>query len=280
MSPIRGEAPSQQIRNLQMLGYEFFTALLLTSSQIDRVLAGILSTLLRSTPNLQEHVRGISYLVSAHMSSLSDSFWYIISHITHLGHKFVHQYSGQALVTHCRYSVLTHELLNDLLSFDLSIWMTTCKTWNDGGGPFDQAWTELPHLFQWFRSQVWSLPIANLAVSIIANHLPSQLRHTPILRKIYMTVTCWLGTNIYMRSSKVIRRMSTWQTCWHSSPTLTSFGIGYMSGHCSDCHTTKLQNEKRQIDALSILLAWNNLSTLTGICYLYSSWTVIDREDM
>ena len=70
------------------------------------------------------------------------------------GHKFVHQYSGQALVTHCRYSVLTHELLNDLLSFDLSIWITTCKTWNDGGGPFDQAWTEIPHLFQWFRSQV------------------------------------------------------------------------------------------------------------------------------
>jgi RecA/RadA recombinase len=74
------------------------------------------------------------------------------------GHKFVHQYSGQALVTHCRYSVLTHELLNDLLSFDLSIWMTTCKTWNDGGGPFDQAWTELPHLFQWFRTQTYPDP--------------------------------------------------------------------------------------------------------------------------
>ncbi|KAF8878896.1 hypothetical protein CPB84DRAFT_1793757 [Gymnopilus junonius] len=70
------------------------------------------------------------------------------------GHKFVHQYAGQALVTHCRYSVLTQELLTDLLHFDLSIWLTTCKTWNDGGGPFDQAWAELPHLFQWFKTLV------------------------------------------------------------------------------------------------------------------------------
>ena len=43
-------------------------------------------------------------------------------------HKFVLQFSGQALVMYCRYSVLTHEIL----SFDLSIWMTTRKTWNDG----------------------------------------------------------------------------------------------------------------------------------------------------
>ncbi|KDR77817.1 hypothetical protein GALMADRAFT_245920 [Galerina marginata CBS 339.88] len=78
------------------------------------------------------------------------------------GHKFVHQYAGQALVTHCRYSVLTHELLTDLLNFDISIWMTTCKTWNDGGGPFDQAWSELPHLFQWFRSLTYPDPQKDL----------------------------------------------------------------------------------------------------------------------
>ncbi|KAF9522299.1 hypothetical protein CPB83DRAFT_118210 [Crepidotus variabilis] len=70
------------------------------------------------------------------------------------GHKYVHQYAGQALVTHCRFSVLTNELLTDLLNFDLSLWMTTCKTWNDGGGPFEQAWSDLPLLLQWLRTQV------------------------------------------------------------------------------------------------------------------------------
>ncbi|KAF9476403.1 hypothetical protein BDN70DRAFT_882509 [Pholiota conissans] len=78
------------------------------------------------------------------------------------GHKYVHQYAGQALVTHCRYSVLTQELLSDLLHFDISIWLTTCKTWNDGGGPFDQAWLELPHLFQWFRSLTYPDPSKDL----------------------------------------------------------------------------------------------------------------------
>lgn len=92
-------------------------------------------------------------LLSGKRSRCSLTAFDLICCIPTQGHKFVHQYSGQALVTHCRYSVLTHELLNGLLSFDLSIWMTTCKTWNDGGGPFDKAWTELPHLFQWFRSQ-------------------------------------------------------------------------------------------------------------------------------
>ncbi|PPQ85088.1 hypothetical protein CVT24_011918 [Panaeolus cyanescens] len=70
------------------------------------------------------------------------------------GHKYVHQYCGQALVTHCRYSVLTQELTNDLYHFDLAAWLSTCKTWNDGGGPFEQAWIELPNLFHWFKSQV------------------------------------------------------------------------------------------------------------------------------
>jgi len=70
------------------------------------------------------------------------------------GHKYVHQYAGQAFVHHCRNSVLTNELLNDLLSFDLSTWLKTCKTWGEGGGPFDQAWTDLPLFFQWLRSQV------------------------------------------------------------------------------------------------------------------------------
>ncbi|KAH9480031.1 hypothetical protein JR316_0006628 [Psilocybe cubensis] len=78
------------------------------------------------------------------------------------GHKFVHQYAGQALVTHCRHSVLTHELLTDLLNLDISIWLTTCKTWSDGGGPFDQAWSELPLLFNWFRSLTYPDPSKDL----------------------------------------------------------------------------------------------------------------------
>jgi len=72
-----------------------------------------------------------------------------------IGHKFVHQYAGQGLVTHCRYSVSTNELLADLFDFNLSLWMSTCKTWSDGGGPYEQAWMELPLLLQWLRSQVF-----------------------------------------------------------------------------------------------------------------------------
>jgi hypothetical protein len=52
--------------------------------------------------------------------------------------------------------------LTDLLKFDLSFWLTTCKSWNDGGGPFDQAWSELPHLFQWFRSLTYPDPQKDL----------------------------------------------------------------------------------------------------------------------
>lgn len=61
-------------------------------------------------------------------------------------------------MTHCRYSVLTNELLADLSEFDLSLWMSTCKTWSDGGGgPYDQAWMDLPLLLQWLRSQVCAI---------------------------------------------------------------------------------------------------------------------------
>jgi len=70
------------------------------------------------------------------------------------GHKFIHQYAGKAPVTHCRLSVLTHELLTDLSNLELSVWVTTCKTWNYGGGPFEQVWIELPYLFNWFQTLV------------------------------------------------------------------------------------------------------------------------------
>jgi len=46
------------------------------------------------------------------------------------------------------------------------VWLTTCKTWNDGGGPFEQAWSDLPLLFNWFRSQVclpYAIPIMALS---------------------------------------------------------------------------------------------------------------------
>ena len=67
----------------------------------------------------------------------------------------VHQYAGQALVTHCRLSVFMHELLTDLSNrVDLSVRVTTCKTWNDGSGPFKQIWIELPYLFNWFQTLV------------------------------------------------------------------------------------------------------------------------------
>jgi len=76
--------------------------------------------------------------------------------------------------------VLTHELLTDLLNFDISIWLTTCKTWNDGGGPFEQAWTDLPLLFHWFRSQSYPDPQKDLYERhLIAwdHYLHAELKH-------------------------------------------------------------------------------------------------------
>ncbi|KAF8184234.1 hypothetical protein BJ912DRAFT_975450 [Pholiota molesta] len=96
------------------------------------------------------------------------------------GHKYVHQYAGQALVTHCRYSVLTQELMSDLLHFDIATWLTTCKTWNDGGGPFDQAWLELPHLFQWFKSLTYPAPekdLSDLHMRAWDQYLHAELTH-------------------------------------------------------------------------------------------------------
>ena len=69
------------------------------------------------------------------------------------------------LVTHRRLSVLTHKLATNLLNFNITAWLTTCKTWNNGGGPFKQAWTDLPLLFHWFLTQVClprSIPIMAL----------------------------------------------------------------------------------------------------------------------
>ena len=81
------------------------------------------------------------------------------------GHRYVHQYAGQALVTHCRYAVLTHELARDLAQFDVARWIDVCATWADGGGgPYEAAWAELPLFFQWLRAQTYADPTRDLAV--------------------------------------------------------------------------------------------------------------------
>ena len=77
----------------------------------------------------------------------------------------MHQYAGQALVTHCRYAVLTHELAGDLAQFDVARWIDVCATWADGGGgPYEAAWAELPLFFQWLRAQTYADPARDLAV--------------------------------------------------------------------------------------------------------------------
>lgn len=68
----------------------------------------------------------------------------------------MHQYAGQALVTHCRHAVLTQELLADLATFNLAQWLCSSASWADGGSPgaYDAAWADLPHLMGWLKGQV------------------------------------------------------------------------------------------------------------------------------
>lgn len=69
----------------------------------------------------------------------------------------MHQYAGQAHVTHCRYAVLTG---------DLAQWIATFGRWADWGtgtGPYEVAWGELPLFFQWLRSQMYADPTRDLA---------------------------------------------------------------------------------------------------------------------